>query len=112
MLRTKLNYLFKRYIKNDLKQVKQFEFYSNGSKYWYLNGKPHREDGPAVEYSDGTKQWCLYGEFHNLDGPAHRVSTGYHEWWVSGNHYYTHAEYKTAVENYRMINKKKKITRG
>jgi len=32
------------------------------TKEWYLNGKHHREDGPAVEYSDGTKEWYLYGK--------------------------------------------------
>jgi len=24
-----------------------------------LNGKCHREDGPAIEYVDGTKYWYL-----------------------------------------------------
>jgi len=24
-----------------------------GDKYWYLNGKRHREDGPAVEHANG-----------------------------------------------------------
>lgn len=28
-------------------------------KFWYKNGKYHREDGPAVEYSDGYKMWFL-----------------------------------------------------
>jgi hypothetical protein len=32
---------------------------SDGSKYWLLNGKLNREDGPAVERSNGTKQWFL-----------------------------------------------------
>jgi hypothetical protein len=36
--------------------------HSNGDKYWYLNGKRHREDGPAIEYADGTKYWYLNGE--------------------------------------------------
>jgi len=31
----------------------------DGSKFWYLNGKYHREDGPAVEYPDGEKRWFL-----------------------------------------------------
>jgi hypothetical protein len=31
--------------------------YPNQSKEWYLNGKVHREDGPAREWLDGTKQW-------------------------------------------------------
>jgi hypothetical protein len=28
-----------------------------GDKCWYLNGKRHREDGPAEEWADGTKCW-------------------------------------------------------
>jgi hypothetical protein len=31
--------------------------YPNGTKKWFLNGKLHREDGPAVEWADGTKRW-------------------------------------------------------
>ena len=30
-----------------------------GTKSWYLNGKRHREDGPAIEWPDGTKWWYL-----------------------------------------------------
>ena len=29
--------------------------YENGDKEWYLNGKLHREDGPAVEDANGYK---------------------------------------------------------
>ena len=29
---------------------------------WYLNGKPHRTDGPAIEWADGTKYWFLNGK--------------------------------------------------
>jgi len=49
--------------------------YPNGTKYWYLNGKRHREDGPAVEYPNGTKYWYLNNEevtwkevFRNANG--------------------------------------------
>ena len=35
--------------------------YEDGHKEWYLNGKPHREDGPAVEWVDGHKEWWLNG---------------------------------------------------
>ena len=31
------------------------------NKYWFLNGKQHRTDGPATEYSDGTKYWYING---------------------------------------------------
>ena len=33
-----------------------------GSKFWYLNGEQHREDGPAVEYANGYKGWYLHGK--------------------------------------------------
>ena len=35
---------------------------ANGTKYWSLNDKFHREDGPAVEYVDGTKRWFFKDE--------------------------------------------------
>ena len=36
--------------------------WDNGNKSWCLNGKLHREDGPAREYADGTKAWYLNGK--------------------------------------------------
>ena len=36
--------------------------WANGDKSWYLNGKLHREDGPAREYASGDKSWYLNGE--------------------------------------------------
>ena len=34
-----------------------------GGNFWYLNGKLHREDGPAVEWAiDGYKRWYLNDE--------------------------------------------------
>jgi len=32
-------------------------------RYWYLNGKLHREDGPAVEYADGRREWWVNGKY-------------------------------------------------
>ena len=32
---------------------------TNGTKFWFLNGKRHREDGPAIEYDNGYKAWYL-----------------------------------------------------
>ena len=31
----------------------------DGIKEWRLNGKLHREDGPARVWSNGTKEWYL-----------------------------------------------------
>ena len=50
-----------------------------GTKRWKLNGKFHREDGPAVEYKDGTKIWFFDGEYHRLDGPAYICNNGVSE---------------------------------
>ena len=35
-----------------------------GDKEWWLNGKRHREDGPAIETTHGNKEWFLNGEYH------------------------------------------------
>jgi hypothetical protein len=43
---------------------------------WYLNGKLHRTDGPAIEHSDGDKEWYLNGielteeEFNERTNPC------------------------------------------
>ena len=39
----------------------------DGTKQWYLNGKLHREDGPAIEYVDGDKYWFLKNKFYGLE---------------------------------------------
>jgi hypothetical protein len=70
--------------------------YSNGSKFWYLNGKLHREDGPAIECSDGTKFWYLNGKFHREDGPAVEWSNGYKAWYLGGKEL-TEQEHKAAT---------------
>jgi len=36
--------------------------YDDGSKVWRINGKWHREDGPANERADGSKEWWLNGK--------------------------------------------------
>jgi hypothetical protein len=32
---------------------------ADGHKEWYINGKRHREDGPAFEYTNGYKEWYI-----------------------------------------------------
>ena len=57
---------------------------SDGSKRWYLNGKLHCEDGPAVEWSDGEKWWYLNGKLHCEDGPAVEWPNGEKHWFLNG----------------------------
>jgi hypothetical protein len=56
---------------------------NDGSKFWYLDGKRHREDGPAMEWSDGTKYWYLNGKCHRTDGPAVEYAGGDKAWWLN-----------------------------
>jgi hypothetical protein len=52
-------------------------------QYWELNGKKHREDGPAVKYSDGSEYWFLNDFLHRDDGPA-VIDGGYGAWYQHG----------------------------
>ena len=58
--------------------------YPNGSKEWYLNGVPHRTDGPAYEYVNGYKSWFLNGVRHRTDGPAFERKDGSKSWYLNG----------------------------
>jgi hypothetical protein len=55
-----------------------------GTKRWCLNGKLHREDGPAIEYADGDKEWWLNGVRHREDGLAVEYNNGHKGWWFNG----------------------------
>tara|TARA_R110002020_G_scaffold461437_1_gene680371 strand:- start:288 stop:590 length:303 start_codon:yes stop_codon:yes gene_type:complete len=56
---------------------------SGGTKFWYLNGKRHREDGPAVEYAGGSKHWYFNGKRHREDGPAIEYADGSKFWYLN-----------------------------
>jgi hypothetical protein len=62
----------------------EVEVYEDGDKHWYLNGKLHREDGPAVERSNGFKYWYLNGKPHREDGPAREWADGSKAWYLNG----------------------------
>ena len=68
-----------------------------GTKYWYLNDSLHRTDGPAVEWIDGTKRWFLNGKCHREDGPAFEYSDGSKEWYLGGVKY-TEAEWRKQIQ--------------
>jgi len=40
----------------------EVKVYLNDRTEWRLNGKLHREDGPAIEYETGNKSWYLNDE--------------------------------------------------
>ena len=64
---------------------------------WRLNGKLHREDGPAAEWSDGYKEWWLNDKLHREDGPAIEGADGAKEWYLNGKEY-TEEEFNRATK--------------
>ena len=55
-----------------------------GNKFWYLNGKLHRINGPAFEHANGDKSWYLNGKLHRIDGPAIEYANGDKYWCLNG----------------------------
>ena len=58
--------------------------WTNGDKYWYLNGKCHRGDGPAFECANGDRVWFLDNKLHRQDGPAIEYADGDTAWYLDG----------------------------
>ena len=71
---------------------------TNGDKHWFLNAKRHREDGPAIEYADGEKQWWLNNKQHREDGPAVIRANGNKSWWLNDKRL-SYSEWKKEVPN-------------
>jgi len=68
--------------------------WGNGSESWYLNGKLHREDGPAREYASGDKFWYLNGKLHREDGPAVEWPNNGTKYWYLNDKEVTKEEHK------------------
>ena len=56
----------------------------DGSRYWQVDGKFHRIDGPAYIDSEGSEEWYQNDKLHRLDGPA-ITNAIYRGWWQNGN---------------------------
>ena len=58
--------------------------YPDGAQAWWVNGSAHKENGPAIIYPDGSEYWCINGLYHRTDGPAIiDRSEDYQEWRVN-----------------------------
>ena len=75
--------------------------YANGSKAWYQNDMLHRLDGPAVEHGNGSKSWYQNGELHRLDGPAIECTNGDKMWYID-NVKLTEAEFSKRMNQKEM----------
>ena len=70
--------------------------WASGATEWWKHGKLHREDGPARTWPDGSVNYFMFGERHREDGPAVVIPNILQEWWVNGK---KHREDGPAVEN-------------
>ena len=66
----------------DSKKITGFVITKIGTKIWCLNGKMHREDGPACEWADGYKAWFLNGK--QLTEPQWKAQTQKHTIVIDG----------------------------
>jgi len=58
---------------------------SYGKTSWYLKGKLHRTDGPAIIDADGNEYWYKHGKLHrDGDKPAY-IDRGGNEYWYQNN---------------------------
>lgn len=56
---------------------------SDGSQYYYINGKCHREDGPARS-SKVANIWMINGKVHRIGAPAILYTNGNYNWLSKG----------------------------
>jgi hypothetical protein len=57
----------------------------SGTKLWHdSKGNYHRLDGPAKIWTNGTRFWYVNGERHRLDGPAVEWHKGKLSWYLNG----------------------------
>jgi len=58
--------------------------YDDGREEWYFNNKKHREDGPAVIHVNGREEWFRDGKCHREGGPAITKPNGFEMWYING----------------------------
>jgi len=70
------------------------EYAGGGRRAWWIHGKRHRENGPALIDRMGTEEWYQNGELHRENGPAVTSPMGGEIWAQRG---LTHRENGAAV---------------
>jgi len=75
--------------------------FPDGTKFWYVNGKRHRDNGPAVERINGDKEWWFNNYRHRTNGPAGEYIDGTKYWWFE-NIQYTEEGYNEKVKDYKV----------
>lgn len=59
---------------------------NDGTKIWTVDGKRHREDGPAVDFGP-ARFWYINDVLHREDGPAVEFDDAKPGWYLNGRVY-------------------------
>jgi hypothetical protein len=54
---------------------------------YHLNGRLHRDNGPAIIYNDGSEYWFQYDRLHNTNGPAIILPFGMKRYYINDKQY-------------------------
>jgi hypothetical protein len=76
-------------------------------KQWvnFNDSKLHRENNlPAVERSSGTKFWYLNGKLHRTDGPAIERFDGFNKYWYLDNQEYPEQNFNQEINKVKNMN--------
>jgi hypothetical protein len=73
--------------------------YVNGDVCWYIHGRAHREDGPAIDW-EAYKAWYINGVYHREDGPAIENKNN-NKFYIEGKEI-REGDFKEAVNIYRL----------
>lgn len=57
----------------------------SGYKFWFLNKKYHRINGPAIIHENGSECWYIYNKLHRIDGAAIVYSDQSPDWYLNGD---------------------------
>jgi len=79
--------------------------WEDGSQYWYLYNRLHRNDGPAIELPTGHKEWWFNGQRHRLNGPAIERPNGSKEYWIHNQCILIEKDYWTEIYEMGLITK-------
>ena len=70
----------------------------DGEEVWYLHGERHRVGGPAVSTPNGVERWYQHDQLHREDGPAMIWSDGEQRWYLQGNYYDSFEKWLAALD--------------
>ena len=79
--------IFTLYLEATARDEPEMQVGIDGSKFWRLHGKLHRDDGPAY----------MHGQLHREDGPAVEFKNGVKLWYLRGKRYSTPEQWARSV---------------